>query len=115
LADIKTSQSYYLEAIDFLNTSYLIKPSLSVLKKIADNYYSLENYEKAIDYIYQALDIHKNHPKYLDKLLELFIKTKNLVRAREVYENLFLNNPENNKLEEWQEKIEKLEIDKEKK
>ncbi|NCD00550.1 tetratricopeptide repeat protein [bacterium] len=87
----------------------------NILFKIAEIYENLEEYKKAIDNVYQALEIHKNHPRYLDKLLDLFIKTKNLSRAREIFENLFLNNPENNKLKEWQEKIEELEIDKEEK
>ncbi len=85
----------------------------NILFKITEIYESLEDYEKAIDNVYQALDIHKNHPRYLDKLLELFIKTKNLSGAREIYEILLFNNPENNKLKDWQKKIEKLEIDKE--
>ncbi|MCF7820395.1 MAG: tetratricopeptide repeat protein [Candidatus Pacebacteria bacterium] len=90
------------------------------LNEQANTYYTLSEVaqaqgalEEAVDYLRQALEIHKNQPRYLNKLLELLIALKNETEAKEVYQLLASVNPENNKLLEWREKIEKLSVDKE--
>jgi len=72
-----------------------------VEKEAGDSAAALEN-------IREALEHEPNNPRYLDLILDLsiIIKDKNL--AIEIWEKLATVNPENQKLEEWRDKIENL-------
>jgi len=62
---------------------------------------ALENYQ-------EALEIEPNNPRYLDLILDLSIMKKDKELAREYLNKLAAVNPENQKLGEWQEKIDNL-------
>lgn len=69
---------------------------------------ALNNYKKAISNLKRALRIEKNNPKYLDKIIEISIINKDRIEALDAYITLKKVNPENNKLEEFKEKIDAL-------
>ncbi|MBI4812531.1 hypothetical protein HY798_03795 [Candidatus Falkowbacteria bacterium] len=62
----------------------------------------------AINNINKALDLEPNNPRYLDTKLEISIIKKDKTGAREAYEKLKEVNPENQKLEEFEEQIKSL-------
>jgi tetratricopeptide (TPR) repeat protein len=67
-----------------------------------------EFYDEAIEYGRQALDAEPNNPRYLDLILDLSIMKKDKKLALETWEKLSLANPENQKLSELKEKIDKI-------
>ena len=64
--------------------------------------------EAALENIREALELEPNSPRYLDLILDLSIIMKDKELAEEYFAKLANVNPENNKLSDWQEKIEKL-------
>lgn len=79
-------------------------------------YFSLAGVERevgdidaALENIREALDIEGNSPRYLDLILDLSIIKKDKELALASLEKLASVNPENNKLSDWQEKINSLE------
>ena len=62
----------------------------------------------ALENIREALEREPNSPRYLDLILDLSIMMKDKNLAAENWERLAAVNPENQKLAEWKEKIEKL-------
>jgi len=83
---------------------------------IQEIYFSLAWVEKetgdvdaALENIREALDIEGNSPRYLDLILDLSIIKKDKELAMASLEKLASVNPENNKLSDWQEKINSLE------
>lgn len=72
LADIQVQQSSYLEAINFLQASYAIDNNVLVLKRIADNYYSLEDYDKAIEYNLRGQEFKPDDPAWPTALASLY-------------------------------------------
>jgi len=62
----------------------------------------------ALDNIRESLESEPNNPRYLDLILDLSIMMKDKNLAAASWEKLAAVNPENQKLEEWREKIEKL-------
>lgn len=68
----------------------------------------LDNLDAALNYIREALEIEANNPRYLDLLLELSIIKKDKKSAQEALEKFEAVNPENNKLNDWRERIEKI-------
>lgn len=84
--------------------------------KVAGIYYDIalihrneENYKKALETIDNALKIEPNNPKYLDIKVEISIINKDKKGALEAYEKLKNANPDNQKLGEIKESIDKLE------
>ena len=78
-------------------------------------YFSLSGVENesgdlaaALENIREALELEPNNPRYLDLILDLSIMRKDKELAQESLAKLAAVNPENNKLGEWQEKIEKV-------
>ncbi|MFA6994986.1 MAG: hypothetical protein WC249_01075 [Patescibacteria group bacterium] len=67
-----------------------------------------DNFEEALENIREALELEPNSPRYLDLILDLSIIKKDKNLAQEYWNKLAAVNPENNKLPEWQKKIEKL-------
>ena len=83
--------------------------------KIQEIYFSLagvekeaEDWDAALENIREALDLEPNSPRYLDLIIDLSIMRKDKDLAREFWNKLATVNPENQKLGEWQEKIENL-------
>ena len=75
-------------------------------------YFSLAKVEKeaadlseALENIREALEIEPNNPRYLDLILDLSIIRKDKNLAQECLAKLAAVNPENQKLEEWEEKV----------
>ncbi|NLZ74492.1 tetratricopeptide repeat protein [Candidatus Falkowbacteria bacterium] len=64
--------------------------------------------EAALENIREALELESNNPRYLDLILDLSIMRKDKELAITFLEKLALVNPENQKLAEWAELIEKL-------
>jgi len=82
----------------------------------AEIYFSLaetgraaDDLDAALENIQEALELDPNNPRFLDLILDLSIMKKDYALAKEYWEKLAQANPENNKLAEWQEKIEALE------
>ncbi len=69
----------------------------------------MENeYDQAVEYFEKALALEPKNPKYLDALLNISIIRKDKVRAGQILNVLKEVNPENNKISEWREQIERL-------
>jgi len=67
-----------------------------------------DDLDAALENIREALELEPNSPRYLDLILDLSIMKKDKELAIESLEKLAAVNPENNKLSDWQEKIENL-------
>ncbi len=65
--------------------------------------------EMALDNIREALEYEPNSPRYLDLILDLSIMKKDKELALVSLAKLAESNPENQKLSDWQEKINELE------
>ncbi|MEA3450042.1 MAG: hypothetical protein U9Q85_03665 [Patescibacteria group bacterium] len=83
--------------------------------RIAELYFDLtlvnkavELYEEAIKSIDNALRLGKNNPRYLDTKIEISIINKNKISALNALEKLKKVNPENHKLAEFKEQVDKL-------
>jgi tetratricopeptide (TPR) repeat protein len=83
--------------------------------KASDIYFCLakiekeaDNLEKALDNMQEAIELEPNSPRYLDLILDLSIMKKDKDLAQSFLDRLASVNPENNKLAEWQDKIDKL-------
>ncbi len=72
-------------------------------------YFENENTEKASEVLMRALQIEPNNPRYLDTMLEISIMKKDKKMAEEMHAKLKESNPENNKIEEFEKRIEGLE------
>jgi tetratricopeptide (TPR) repeat protein len=69
---------------------------------------NLGNIDEARENVLESLKIEPNNPRYLDMLLELCIMKKDKDFARNIYTHLATVNPDNQKLAQWQEEIDKL-------
>jgi len=120
LADLYTSQKKWLEAREIYEYALKLakQPDRVVLAgdilpqevyfSLADMEKQAENYEAALDNIREALEFEPNSPRYLDLILDLSIIMKDKELAQQYWDKLAAVNPENQKLIEWQESIEKL-------
>ncbi len=87
---------------------------------LAKNYFSLaliyqkinEN-DKALQYLQEALVLEAANPKYLDKIIEVCIMMKDETQAATYCKQLELSNPSNKKLKEIKDKIRELEGERE--
>lgn len=64
--------------------------------------------EEAAEKIGQALSIEPNNPRYLDMMLEISIINKDKIKALDALDKLKEANPDNQKLADFKEEIEKL-------
>lgn len=67
-----------------------------------------DDLDAALENIREALELEPNSPRYLDLILDLSIIKKDKELAVASLEKLASVNPENNKLSDWQEKIDNL-------
>ncbi len=75
---------------------------------LSEIYESTDRDEKAIDCVLRAASIEPNNTKYLDKLIDISIRIKDVGLAKKIYKHLKKINPENGKLDAWKESIEKI-------
>jgi len=66
------------------------------------------DYDGALDSVREALEFEPSNPRYLDLILDLGIMRKDKKLCEESLARLVEANPENNKIQEWQDKIDKL-------
>lgn len=76
---------------------------------LAETARGAENLESALENAAEALELEPNNPRYLDLILDLSIMKKDKELATVFWEKLAAANPENQKLSEWREKIDRLE------
>jgi tetratricopeptide (TPR) repeat protein len=116
LGDQKKSRTANLiksQKLEDLETSFL--GVIEVDPKIAIYYYRLgevfesnERWDKALDSFLKSSTVEPNNPKYLDKIIELAIKVGDSGLAKKTCRHLKKINPENSKVEEYREALDKL-------
>lgn len=67
-----------------------------------------ERLEKALSILKKALAVQANNPRYVDALVVLFIALGKRLKAEEALDHLRSVNPENKKIEEFEQKIQEL-------
>ncbi len=77
----------------------------SVLVALAELELDLENYPKALEHLQKAVKKRSKNPKYLDYYIEAALSSGSLKDAREGMRKLREVNPENKKLEEFEERF----------
>jgi len=76
--------------------------------RLGEWYHEKKEYLSALEHFQKALSLVENNPKYLDFLLDTSILLEDKELAVETFERLHTANPENQKLSEYKERIEKL-------
>lgn len=95
--------------IEFLS-SLDVNPRLAVYyANLGEAYQLMDKLDWALDCLLKANSVDSNNPKYLDKLIGLSVAMKDKGLARKTLNHLKKINPENAKIEEWQEEVEKIE------
>lgn len=80
----------------------------STYRQLGDVYKQAEKYEEAMDAYEQALALAPNNPKNLDPFIEIAILNKLKYKAQSTLDKLKEVNPENQKLQKYQEQIDQL-------
>ncbi len=101
---IKTSKGDY----DIDNDNSILFKLPSIYFDLALTYQALEDFDVAILNLKKALEIEPNNPKYLDTLLEISIIKKDKGLAVNTLEKLKKANPENQKLMEFEKRINEM-------
>ena len=107
-ADLVKSQK-----LEDLESSFL--GVIEVDPKIAIYYYRLgevfeetQRLDRALESYLKSATVEPNNPKYLDKIIELAIKVEDIGLAKKTYRHLKKINPENSKVKEYFETLEKM-------
>ncbi|MEI7452493.1 MAG: hypothetical protein WCK37_04830 [Candidatus Falkowbacteria bacterium] len=103
--EAKQTYQYCLRLLDFKDDKAKeaeINYSLSLVNT------EIGNLDEARANIIESLKIEPNNPRFLNIMLELCVDLKDKVVALDVLERLKEANPENQSLEDWQEKINSL-------
>ncbi len=109
LSELYDEKGRINEAINYLERATTINDSLSSrFHRLAELYTKANQPELALDAIIQASELEPKNPKYLDFLIENAIICGKRELASKSYEELRIVNPENHKLLELKEKIDKL-------
>lgn len=115
LANIYFLQKKYDEARE--TYSFLLKLIKEKEDQVAqaEIYFSMadisqrnNNLKQAKEDLHQALELDNKNPRFLDKLVELNIESKDKESAIDAFARLFEVNPDNKKLSDYKEIIEKL-------
>lgn len=97
------------EAINYMERATTINDALSSrFFRLAELYTKANQPELALEAVTQAVELEPKNPKYLDFLIESAIICGKRELAVKAFEELRLVNPDNNKLLELKEKIDKL-------
>jgi tetratricopeptide (TPR) repeat protein len=116
---LKLLEHENLQANTEISNGYLDKngqeKNVNLNNEIASIYFELtlvvkamQNNDGALVFINRALSLEPNNPKYLDTKLEISIIKKDKISALEAYEKLKEVNPDNKKLENFNEQIREL-------
>jgi tetratricopeptide (TPR) repeat protein len=125
LGDVYYRQQNFNEAKQTLEYALRLRHKITTLKNVLQpNFKDLElsqvNYllaligeatndlTKATMHLKKALKIEKNNPRYLDKLIEISIIKKDKISALEAFDHLKKSNPENQKLDQFKQRIGEL-------
>ncbi|MFH1789490.1 MAG: tetratricopeptide repeat protein [bacterium] len=109
LGEIAESQGDVEDAIEYYSRAIEINGAVAERYfHIAQLLQAASRFSEALDYITQAITIDSHNPRYLDLLTEIAIICGNRMVAHEAFEKLRLVNPENNKLDSFKERIEKI-------
>ncbi|MBI2645409.1 hypothetical protein HYW94_04530 [Candidatus Uhrbacteria bacterium] len=81
----------------------------NLLIDLADVYRKLEKNDRALTAIREAADLQENNPKFLHELVDIHIVLGQRLKAEKALESLRKANPENQKIEEIEERIKELE------
>ena len=109
LGEICENQGQLEEAIGYFQRAVLENDNLSTrFYHLAELLLKVKQPETAQEAVVQAVELEPKNPKYLDLLIEIAIICGNAAFAEKSYQELRLVNPENKKLAEFKEKIEKI-------
>lgn len=109
LSDLCEESGKTNEAINYLERAIATNDSLSPrYYRLAELYAKAGHPELGLEAAAQAVELEPKNPKYLDLLIETAIICGNRKMADVAFEELRLVNPENQKLAELKEKIEKI-------
>ncbi|MCX6782004.1 MAG: hypothetical protein NTW66_02710 [Candidatus Magasanikbacteria bacterium] len=110
LSELSEERGKINEAIHYLEKAVSINDSLSPrFYHLAELLQKVDQPEVAIEAVSQAVELESKNPKYLDLLIEIAIICGNRKVADKGFEELRLVNPDNQKLAEFKERIEKIE------
>ncbi|PIR48048.1 hypothetical protein COV06_01465 [Candidatus Uhrbacteria bacterium CG10_big_fil_rev_8_21_14_0_10_50_16] len=89
----------------FEYASALAPEDASILTSLGELAMRASETQKAVEYFEAAVDLRSNNPKYLDFLIDASILAGDRKRAQKGLKLLKQVNPENNKIEEFQDRI----------
>lgn len=96
------------ETFEFLNK--LSPRDASVIASLGQVAQKLGSKEEAVEYFRKAVDISPKNPKYLDLYLDSIIEIGDVHEAMTTLDKLREVNPENKKIEDYEEKIEQVRL-----
>ncbi len=109
LAEIAESQGDVEEAIDYYQQAILVNDALSPrFFHLAEMLIKIGQPQVALDAISQAVELEPKNPKYLDLFIETAIICGNKALAQNNLNELRLVNPDNQKLEVFRNRIDKI-------
>ncbi len=109
LAEIAESQGDVEEAIEYYQHAVLVNDALSPrFYHLAELLLKVDQASVAKEAVLQAVELEPKNPKYLDLLIETAIICGDRVLAQKGYNDLRLVNPENNKLNDFLDRINKM-------
>jgi len=124
LAEIYMAQKEWRQARDILKYAYKLQvdfiklnpdaagpltQSLAfILNDLSEISFNLEQKNDALAYIKKALELDPNNPKFINALIDIYIKLGEKLRAERALELLKKANPENQKIIEIEELIKEL-------
>jgi Tfp pilus assembly protein PilF len=109
LGDLYKKSSKYDQAKETYKFTLKISPNdASVLVSLAEMEMDSLNYKSALDYLKKAIDNRSKNPKYLDFYIETSLRAGSLKDARKGITLLQEVNPENKKLDEFEDRFYKL-------
>lgn len=98
--------SHAIATLNFL--TQLESKDETIYRKLGELYQREEKYEEAMDALEQALALGPNNPKNLDAFIDIAILNKLKYKAQSTLDKLKSVNPDNQKLEKYQEQIDQL-------
>lgn len=109
LAKVYEAMGNKIHAIATLQFMVQLDPKdQAIYRELGELQIELEKYEEALESFEQALELGPNSPKNLDAMIEVAILNKLKYKAQSTLDKLKEVNPENQKLQKYQEEIDQL-------